>query len=308
MIKIRGLTKDYDKFRALDNINLNIKKGSFVAFLGPNGAGKTTLINILTTISQPTSGEILVNDENIKIDTNLIRNKLGVVFQESVLDNELTAYENLFIHARLYGIKDNIEKVIFDGLELVELNDFKDKKVSKFSGGMKRRLEIARSLIHNPEILILDEPTTGLDAQTRSKIWKYILNLNKSKEITVVLTTHYIQEAEMCDEVFILEKGKILEEGTVSDLIHKYSKNKVTIQTSNLVKCIELLEDFDLDCKIKNNSIVISSEKSLSNIFDILYREIETKIISIQISMSSLEESYLKITGTDLKDNYLKEV
>ena len=221
IIEIKNLVKKFDDFTAVDNVSLSVKEGEIFVFLGPNGAGKTTTIKILTTLLRATSGEATVNGFDVKKDKNNARRSFGIVFQDQSLDEELTAYENLEFHGSLYGLprkqrRERIEEM----LNFVELWDRRKDFVKTFSGGMRRRLEIARGLIHLPKILFLDEPTIGLDPQTRNHIWSYIKNLNKEKGLTVFLTNHYMEEAEkVADRVAIIDKGKIVAQGTPAELI-----------------------------------------------------------------------------------------
>jgi ABC-2 type transport system ATP-binding protein len=219
-IEVKNLTKKFGDFIAVDNISFSVEKGEIFAFLGPNGAGKSTTIKMLTTILRPTSGEIELNGYNPTQNPNAVRCSFGIVFQDPSLDEELTAYENMEFHGVLYGVpkkvrQDRIEQL----LKFVELWERKDELVKKFSGGMKRRLEAARGLIHHPKILFLDEPTLGLDPQTRNHIWSYIKTLNKEEQMTIFFTTHYMEEAEkIAQKIAIIDHGKIIAKGTVSEL------------------------------------------------------------------------------------------
>jgi len=220
IIEVNKLTKKYKDFTAVDDISFTVKQGEIFGFLGPNGAGKTTTIKILTTLLQPTAGEIKVNGHDILKNKDKVRSDFGIVFQDPSLDDELTVYENMRFHAVLYGIpKKTWTKDIEKLLKFVKLWDRKDNLVKTFSGGMKRRLEIARGFLHHPKILFLDEPTLGLDVQTRRHVWEYVDNLNKKEGVTVFLTTHYIEEAEkVADRVAIIDRGKIVSQGAVSDI------------------------------------------------------------------------------------------
>ncbi len=220
IISVKNLTKKYKSFKAVDNISFNVKKGEIFAFLGPNGAGKTTTIKVLTTVLRPTKGKVLVNGFDVEKQQDKVRQSFGIVFQDPSVDDELTAYENMYFHAVLYKVdRDQIKKRIKDLLQVVELWNRKDELVKNFSGGMKRRLEIARGLLHHPEIFYLDEPTIGLDVQTRRKLWKYIKRLNKEKKVTVFFTTHYMEEAaKMADYIYIIDHGKIIADGTNQEL------------------------------------------------------------------------------------------
>jgi ABC-2 type transport system ATP-binding protein len=220
MIKVRALTKKFKDLVAVDNITFDVKKGEVFAFLGPNGAGKTTTINMLTTLLTPTSGEIRLNGHDPVTEQDAVRHSFGIVFQDPSLDSQLTAYENMEIHAVLYKVPRSERKTrIEDLLKLVQLWERKDDKVERFSGGMKRRLEIARGLLHHPAILFLDEPTLGLDPQTRNLIWAHVMNLNRSEGVTVFLTTHLMEEAErMTGRVAIIDHGRIVAQGTPTEL------------------------------------------------------------------------------------------
>lgn len=229
MIEIKNVTKKYGKFTAVDNISLKVDKGEVFAFLGPNGAGKTTTIKMLTTLLHPTSGEILLNDHNVTENPSATRRSFGIVFQDPSLDNELTAYENMQFHAVLYGIPSSTYKErIPELLKLVELYDRKDSYVKNFSGGMKRRLEIARGLLHSPTVLFLDEPTIGLDPQTRNHIWNYIDNLNKKEKVTIFFTTHHMEEVErIAEKVAIIDHGKIIAYGSIDEIIQSSGKESL---------------------------------------------------------------------------------
>jgi len=223
IIEVKNLTKKFGDLVAVDNISFNVKKGEIFAFLGPNGAGKTTTIKMLTTILHPTEGQIKLNGFDVVKEPTKVRQSFGIVFQDYSLDDELTAFENMEFHGILYGVPKKIrQERIKYLLKLVELWERRKSLVKNFSGGMKRRLETARGLLHHPKILFLDEPTLGLDPQTRNLIWSYIKNLNKEEGITVFFTTHYMEEAEkMADKVAIIDNGKIIIEGTPADLKEK---------------------------------------------------------------------------------------
>lgn len=220
IIEVKNLTKKFKEFTAVDNISFTVDKGDIFAFLGPNGAGKTTTIKMLITLLKPTKGEIILNGFNSVQDPSDVRNSFGIVFQDSSLDDELSAFENMEFHGVLYGVPKKVrEERIKQLLEMVDLWDRKNEFVKNFSGGMKRRLEIARGLLHHPKILFLDEPTLGLDPQTRNHIWKYIKELNEKEEITVFLTTHYMDEAEkMANKIAVIDHGKIIAQGTADEL------------------------------------------------------------------------------------------
>lgn len=220
IIEVKNLEKKYGSFKAVDDVSFAVTKGEFFAFLGPNGAGKTTTIKMLTTLSHQTNGSIEINGFNTKTNHLDVRKSFGIVFQDHSVDDELTAYENMEFHGVIYGVdRDVREERITYLLKFVGLWDRKDSLVKTFSGGMKRRLEIARALVHHPKILFLDEPTLGLDPQTRAHLWGYIKKLNKEEGMTVFFTTHYMEEAErMANTIAIIDHGKIMSKGSPAEL------------------------------------------------------------------------------------------
>src|SRR5574340_775949 len=220
LIQIRNLTKKYEKLTAVDDLSLDIGENEIFGLLGPNGAGKTTVIHMLATLLKPTSGSATVNGFDILREPEKVRASIGIVFQVPSSDDLLTGYENLKIHAMLYGVDPDVrEKRINDALELVGLTERKNDQVKKYSGGMRRRLEIARGLIHEPNVLFLDEPTLGLDPSSRETMWKYIQKLVKDKKMSIILTTHYMEEADLlCNRIGIIDRGKIIALDTPTNL------------------------------------------------------------------------------------------
>lgn len=220
IIEVKNLVKKFKDIVAVDDISFDVQKGEIFAFLGPNGAGKTTTIKMFTTLLQPTSGKILVNGFDPVANPNEVRRSFGIIFQDPSLDDELTAFENLEFHGVLYDVPKKIRRErIEELLKLVELEKRRNSLVKEFSGGMKRRLEIARGLLHHPKIIFLDEPTLGLDPQTRNHLWKYIKEMNEKEGITVFFSTHYMEEADrMADRIAIIDNGKIVAEGTAQKL------------------------------------------------------------------------------------------
>lgn len=223
IIDVHNLTRKFGNFSAVDNISFSVKKGEIFAFLGPNGAGKTTTIKMLTTLLHPTEGKIILNSFDVTKEPDQARRSFGIVFQDPSLDNELTAYENMQFHAVLYGMSRDVYRERIEMLlRLVELDGRKDDYVKNFSGGMKRRLEIARGLLHHPKVLFLDEPTLGLDPQTRNLVWNYIKDLNVKERVTVFFTTHHMEEVEKtAHRVAIIDHGKIIEQGSPTELKEK---------------------------------------------------------------------------------------
>lgn len=220
IIEVKNLTKIYNGLRAVDKISFNVKKGEIFAFLGPNGAGKTTTIKMLTTLTKPSDGFMRINGHDPVKNENEARRSFGIVFQDPSLDDQLTAYENMDFHGVLYKIpKDLRQKRIKKLLVFVELWERRNDLVKNFSGGMRRRLEVARGLLHQPKILFLDEPTLGLDPQTRTHIWNYIRQLNKKEQVTIFFTTHYMEEAEkVAQQIAVIDHGKIVAQGSAREL------------------------------------------------------------------------------------------
>jgi ABC-2 type transport system ATP-binding protein len=223
ILSVKSLTKKFDDFTAVKGISFDVEAGSVFAFLGPNGAGKSTTIKMLTTVLKPTSGEIWINGYNALKEQDKARSSFGIVFQDYSLDSELTAYENMEYHSVIYRVpKAERDERIKYAMEIVGLWERRDDLVKKYSGGMKRRLEIARALVHYPKVLFLDEPTVGLDPQTRNSIWNHIKSLNEERGMTIFLTTHYMDEAEeMADKIAIIDHGKIIESGTLVEIMER---------------------------------------------------------------------------------------
>ena len=250
-IEVKALTKVFDgRVRAVDGISFNVKEGEILGFLGPNGAGKTTTLNMLATLLRPTSGTATVNGHDILAEPDAVRRSIGYVFQDPTLDLELTGRENLDFHGRLYGLeRDARQQRIKELLGLVQLTDRADDLVKTYSGGMKRRLEIARGLLHHPKVLFLDEPTLGLDPQTRRSIWEHIQRLNQDKNVTIILTTHYTEEADyLCERILIIDFGKIVALDTPDRLKARLEGDIVSLvfkDPAAIVKIRPLLEGKD---------------------------------------------------------------
>ncbi|MEM4336681.1 MAG: ATP-binding cassette domain-containing protein [Candidatus Woesearchaeota archaeon] len=308
MIKLKNITKKFNGFVAVNKVNLRIKKSEIFGLLGPNGAGKTTIISILSTLMKPTSGTAEINGYDILNEQEKVRKSIGIVFQESVLDSDLTAYDNLDFHASLYNIpKSKREKRIKEVVSLVGLSDFLYKKVYTFSGGMKRRLELARGFLHSPKVLFLDEPTLGLDPQTRRHVWDYILNLKTKEKVTILLTTHYLEEADViCDRIAIIDKGKIVVVGEPQKLKNRIKgdiiKIKVKTISEFLIKDLKNIRSIK-DMKTSRNEMSIlikNAESKIAEIIDILKKH--TKIETISVNKPTLEDVFLYYTGRGMRD------
>jgi len=309
IIKTSNLTKKFDKLVAVDSVNFTVKKGEIFGFLGPNGAGKTTTIKMLTTLLNPTQGSATIAGYDIKKQRNQVRQNIGIVFQEPALDTELNGEENLEYHARMYGLKkENRKQRIDEVLKLVDLEEKRKVLVKNYSGGMKRRLEIARGLMHYPTVLFLDEPTLGLDSQTRRAIWEYIKKMNKEEETTIFLTTHYMDEADyLCDRVGIIDHGKILVIDEISNLKNSVAKDIITLSCDNLEKLKEILEDEKWISKIKQHdeTLTLGVEKGDEKIPIIIEIAQKTgvKIKSISVRKPTLDDVFISYTGRTMRDD-----
>ncbi|MCW1309185.1 MAG: ATP-binding cassette domain-containing protein [Candidatus Nanoarchaeia archaeon] len=305
-IETFDLTRNFNGFLAVDHINIKIKKGELFGLLGPNGAGKTTMLNMLCTLLKPSAGTAKVNGFDIIDQASDVRKSIGIVFQDPSLDDRLTGRENLEMHAMLYGIgKEERERRINEVLKLVELEEKADLLVRTYSGGMKRRLEIARGLVHYPNVLFLDEPTLGLDPQTREHIWEYIEELKKKHAITIILTTHYMDEADrLCDRIGIIDHGKIIAIGTPNELKNKVGGDVIVIETkSKNVNKFEKLK-FMGEVRITNNGILLNvknGERLITKIVDFA-RKNRIKVDSISLRKPSLNDVFLHYTGRVIRE------
>jgi ABC-2 type transport system ATP-binding protein len=303
-IVVENLTKRFGEIVAVNNVSFKVNKGEIFSFLGPNGAGKTTTIHILVTILKPNSGSAFVAGHDVVKEAREVRKKIGIVFQDPSLDTNLTAYENLYIHGGIYGYSSNqLRNKIDELLKFVELENFKNKVVKTFSGGMARRLEVAKALIHEPEILFLDEPTIGLDPQTRARIWEYIEKLRGEKDITIFLTTHYMDEAEqLSDRIAIIDKGKIIAHDTPENLKSMLGEDIIYINAEN-PECFD--EDFAKDCKIlEDGRIRISvnnASSAIPKIFEIAQKK-GLKINNITYHKPTLNDVFIHLTGKEMRD------
>ncbi len=303
VIEVAQLTKRYGDFTAVDSISFKVSEGEIFGFLGPNGAGKTTTISILCTLLKPTSGHVQLAGFDVVKHRNEVRQSIGLVFQEPALDLKLTAEENLMLHARLYRVPSDVyPERLREVLDLVELWDRRKDKVETFSGGMKRRLEIARGLLHYPKILFLDEPTLGLDPQTRNHLWTYILKLKREKHMTIFLTTHYMNEAEYCDRIGIIDHGKIVRLDTPEKLKDAVGGDVITLTTQDPAGlAAELQAKLQLTSKIHGQTLRIEIADAATRLPDMI-KATSTPIRSIEIHEPSLEDVFLNVTGHALRD------
>lgn len=302
MISVSNYTKKYDSFIAVDNVSFEVKEGSIFAFLGPNGAGKSTMINSLCTLLEKTSGQMTINGFDVDTEKNDVRKSIGVVFQDQTLDQKMTVTENLYMHGVFYEVpKAELQERMDFVLDLVDLAEWSDASVSSLSGGMKRRVEIARALIHYPRVLFLDEPTAGLDPQTRNRMWEYILKLQKEKNITIFLTTHYMDEAEICDQVAIIDAGKIVVNDDPETLKRKYTRDqaKVLIGRSDVFEEALIQQNYSYDHQ-KNGSfsVVLDDVQTFLTFIEPFNKEIK----SLEIKNGTLNDVFLAITGKEIRE------
>ena len=301
IIKVQNFSKTYGNFVAVNNISFEVEEGSIFAFLGPNGAGKSTTINTLCTIFEKTSGTLLIDGKDVTTQKSEVRSAIGVVFQDSTLDVKMTIEENLKMHCAFYHVpKREIEERIQFVLNLVDLMDERKKLVGALSGGMKRRVEIARGLIHYPKVLFLDEPTTGLDPQTRAHMWEYILKLQKERNITIFLTTHYMEEAEICNKIAIIDRGVIVAHDTPYALKREYTKDMAYITTKDGTKLEQLLSEHNLSFVKKENYYKVIAEP-IDQLLEVISLQKEN-ITDIEIKKGTFNDVFLEITGKKIRE------
>ncbi len=302
IIETRGLTKTFGRIRAVDALDLSIEKGEIFGLLGPNGAGKTTTIGILCTIVRPSSGTALVAGHDVVKSPEEVRRRVGIVFQDPTLDTVLTGRENLELHGRLYGIpRWERKKRIDELLELVDLRDRADDVTRAYSGGMRRRLELARGLLHRPAVLFLDKPTLGLDPQTRARTWEYIKRMAESEQTTVVLTTHYMEEAEqVCDRIGIIDHGRVIALGRPSELKEALGGYMVVLRVRDPpVERIRALS-YVSDVKLNNGAVEIAMREAHLHLPDLLSRVPGVECVETRVP--TLNDVFIKLTGRDIRD------
>ncbi len=310
-VETRSLSKSFGAVNAVSDISFTVKAGEIFGFLGPNGAGKSTTIMILTTLLKPTSGHALVSGYDVMTHPKQVRQNIGYVQQESTVDEYLTGRENLLLQARLNHIpKDQINKKIDDILELIELSDKQNDPVITYSGGMRKRLDIAGGLLHQPKVLFLDEPTVGLDIQTRRKIWEYIKKIHKEFQMTIFLTTHYMEEADqLCDRIGIIDNGKIQVIDTPENMKNAMGNEiiSVTFENENLEDFLSQLSQIDLVKKINKDNgkftlFVSRGIEVIPKIFQIS-SALEIKITSISLTRPTLDDVFISYTGREIRED-----
>lgn len=309
IIEVEGLVKRYGDFTAVDGISFQVDRGEFFAFLGPNGAGKTTTINVLCTLARPTSGAVRVAGFDVVRQPDHVRQRIGIIFQDPALDTQLTAWENLALHARVYGVPGSHWRPRAEQLlKLVELWERRHHLVRTFSGGMKRRLETVRALLHQPDLLFLDEPTLGLDPQTRRQIWEYLLALRRETGVTLFLTTHYLEEAERCDRVAIIDHGRIIALDTPDRLKARVGRDIVVLTTADNARALdELTARFGLQPMIIDGTIRVEVDQA-DTVIPQLIRGLTVPIHSVSLRRPSLDDVFVALTGRQMRDEEPSEV
>ena len=314
MIEARNLTRKFGNLTAVDDISFQVEKGEVFGLLGPNGAGKSTTISMLCTILKPTSGTALVNGFDVVKNSSQVRKSIGIVFQDPSIDDKLTGRENMEMHGDLYGVpRSQMKSRIDEVLKLVELEDRADSYMSTYSGGMRRRLEIARSLIHYPKVLFLDEPTIGLDPQSRDHIWSYIRELIKNEDITVILTTHYMEEADrLCNRIAIVDHGKIVAMDTPKKLKDDLGGETITVKTRKNELFLEKINEAKIAkaASIVNDEVKMTVDGAASLLPAVINIAAQNAIFveSISVQEPQLDDVFMHYTGRALRDSKGKEI
>jgi ABC-2 type transport system ATP-binding protein len=302
-VEVDGLVKRYGELEAVRGISFGVSSGETFGFLGPNGAGKSTTINMLCTLVRPTAGSARVAGHDVVSERDEVRRNIGLVFQDTTLDGYLTADENLRLHSELYGMpRSAVAERQRQVMEMVGLWERRGSLVGTYSGGMKRRLEIARGLLHSPRVLFLDEPTVGLDPQTRSSIWSYISELKRDEEITIFMTTHYMDEAEYCDRIAIMDQGTIVALDSPEALKASVGTDRVQIQTEDDAAAIAgLRERFGIEAVVAEGAITFGVAEG-EQFVPRLFAELGQPIRSVNVSRPSLDDVFMSYTGTTIRD------
>ena len=302
-IEARGLVRNFGQVAAVRGIDLTVHRNEIFGFLGPNGAGKSTTINMLCTLLRPTAGQASVAGHDVVTERDAVRRNIGLVFQSTTLDDYMTAERNLRLHAELYAVpRAAVDDRLRQVLEMVGLWDRRSSKVATYSGGMKRRLEIARGLLHSPRVLFLDEPTIGLDPQTRGSIWSYVRELQAAEDITIFVTTHYMDEAEYADRIAIMDHGDIIALDTPSALKASVGTDRIRIDTPDNDRAIaEIQQRFELTAKVSEGGVLLSVPNG-ERFVPRLFAELDVPILSVSVSRPSLDDVFLSYTGTTIRE------
>ncbi|MGB2814981.1 MAG: ATP-binding cassette domain-containing protein [Dehalococcoidales bacterium] len=303
IIEVENLVKKFGDLVAVNDISFNVAPGEIFGFLGPNGAGKTTTINILCTLTKPTSGRASIAGLDVVHKQSQVRQQIGLVFQDPSLDERLSALQNLRFHALVYGVPASVREPRMEQmLRMMELWDKRNNKVQTFSGGMKRRLELARGLLHHPGVLFLDEPTLGLDPQTRNRMWEYILELRRQEGTTIFLTTHYMDEADNADRIAVIDLGKLIAMDTPAKLKRMVGKDIISLKTDDNDRAVaEIRTRYQVEARHDGDGLcfeVANGEEFLP----VFLREFSTHILSVSMRRPSLDDVFLKLTGREIRE------
>ena len=301
IIEVNNLTKSYGNIQAVKGIDFYVEKGKLFAFLGPNGAGKSTTIDIICTFLKPDSGKVTIDNLELGKDDLAIRNIVGAVFQDGLLDDLLTVEENLLSRGSLYGLKgQRLHQIVHETAQKTGISELLKRPYGKLSGGQRRRCDIARALINTPKILFLDEPTTGLDPQTRKSVWETINNIQKQNETTIFLTTHYMEEAAVADYVIVIDRGEIVAKGTPTELKDQYSNDRLIMDSHEIEKIINILNNNHLKYELNNTSI----EVLLSSTIDALaiIDQCRAYFYGFEVIRGTMDDAFIAITGKEIRE------
>lgn len=294
IIEVSGLKKSYDLVEAVKGIDFYVERGSLFAFLGPNGAGKSTTIDIISTLLEPDDGSIVIDGYTLGKEDDKIRSIIGIVFQDNLLDHELTVRENLLIRGGLYGLKSSLTESLNYAAKVTNINDFIDRPYGKLSGGQRRRADIARALMNKPKILILDEPTTGLDPETRQNIWETISKLQREEGMTIFLTTHYMEEAAKSNYVVVIDNGLITAKGTPAELKEEYSTDNMIIHSNEIAKVEELINHMGYKYEKNIDTITVTLSSTMDAIP--IIEAIKDLMIGFQVLKGTMDDAFIRIT------------
>ena len=301
VIEVKGLKKYFGEVKAVDGVDFYVTKGSLFAFLGPNGAGKSTTITMVTTLLDPDEGSIFVNENQVGVEDAKIRQEIGIVFQDHFLDQLLTVEENLMTRAAFYHQDIELRKhQVQKAMEIVQVQELANRRYGKLSGGQRRRVDIARALVHQPKILFLDEPTTGLDPQTRKAVWETIQRLQKELEMTVFLTTHYLEEASNADYVVVIDHGKVVAKGSPLELKETYAVDTLHLYSDQLDACLQACYDLNLAAVIQGDHIVVTLDHPMDAIDPIT--KLRSRITNFQVLHGTMDDAFIRITGKELRE------
>ncbi|HTX19887.1 MAG TPA: ATP-binding cassette domain-containing protein [Bacteroidota bacterium] len=307
IIEVDNLTRRFNGFVAVDDVSLEVKQGEIFGFVGPNGAGKSTTINMLCTLLKPTTGTATINGFDVRHQQAGVRESIGLIFQDPTLDTRLSAWQNLQFDAMLYNVPPDVFRERAERLMgMVELKDRLHSPVSSFSGGMKRRLEIALGLLHSPKVLFLDEPTIGLDPQTRRRIWEYLSRVRETEGLTIFLTTHYMDETEMCDRIAIIDKGKIIACGTPAELKAAAREDWVFLRTSDDTKALSELRGMGFAAEVSKDGVRVTTNRG-DEFIPTMVRKLDSmpgpiRVVGAELRRPTMDDVFLHLTGRDIRD------